>query len=304
MNEWKVFAIIVTYQPDIKILERQIRNLTRAYHVILIDNASSNVSDIKSICTSDPKKIFLKCISKNVGLAAAQNIGISVSRHHHATHVILFDQDSYMDTQSIERLKCESERLQAMGHKLAAIGPLSYDPKNLQQYPISVFYGPILRRTFMNEEQSVEASFIISSGSLIALSVLDVVGGMMEELFIDYIDIEWCYRAQSMGFSVFATSFAKMEHTIGDARVRLLGRTISKHSALRRYYLLRNSIKIMSLRHIPIAYKAREVALMAARTLVFFAISSERKSYLKYMYYALADSFSGRYGKYERGGDQ
>ena len=78
----------------------------------------------------------------------------------------------------------------------------------------------------------------------------------------------------SKGFVLFATSSSRMSHLIGDARIRFFGRTISKHSPLRRYYLTRNSFKIVSLSHIPIAYKIREFFLILARIFAFYLVSS------------------------------
>ena len=81
---------------------------------------------------------------------------------------------------------------------------------------------------------------------LVPVSTLKDIGLMKEELFIDYVDIEWCLRAASKKFNFYAIPSATMSHAIGDERKSVLGREISIHSPfLRRYYLARNSIYML-----------------------------------------------------------
>lgn len=42
----------------------------------------------------------------------------------------------------------------------------------------------------------LEVSCVISSGMSVKKKTLDMVGGMKDELFIDYVDTEWCMRAK------------------------------------------------------------------------------------------------------------
>jgi rhamnosyltransferase len=42
--------------------------------------------------------------------------------------------------------------------------------------------------------------------------VLDVVGGMNDSLFIDYVDIEWCLRAKNLGYEILGCYRALMNH--------------------------------------------------------------------------------------------
>jgi len=66
----------------------------------------------------------------------------------------------------------------------------------------------------------MECDFLLSSGSLVPLDVIDKVGGMEEELFIDQVDTEWCLRARSMGYRVFGAFGAILEHRLGEAHAR------------------------------------------------------------------------------------
>jgi rhamnosyltransferase len=88
-----------------------------------------------------------------------------------------------------------------------------------------------------------EAELVITSGSLIPLASHARVGPFREEFFIDYVDMEYCYRARSRGLRVIRTAKPLMSHAIGNYSAhQFLGRKkwTSNHSADRRYYIARN----------------------------------------------------------------
>lgn len=292
-----VSSIIVTFNPDIIILKRQLHSVSLFSSVILIDNFSKNIKEIESIINEIPNKINVHKLDDNYGLAYAQNKGINLAKSINSSHVIFFDQDSFLSEQSFLNLIEAEKKLLSEGLNIGAVGPVCFDPGNKEIYPITIYYGPFISRKYLNNQDICEASFIIASGSLIRMQVLHETGYMMNDLFIDYIDVEWCFRAQSLGFKLYVTGAAKLEHIIGDSRKRFLGRTISMHSAVRRYYLTRNCIKILSLKYIPFGYKIRETFLFAARILAFFYFSNERSTYSKLMVRAFSDAFRGNFGK-------
>ena len=294
----KIYAVIVTYNPDLPILEKQIMAVKNDVGIILVDNLSSNVVQIRNLIASLglPDLHFIGNES-NVGLAVAQNQGITMARELNASHVMIFDQDSIPESTMIPALLDAERKLLERGEKVGAIGPLTYDPATLVEYPITKYRGPMIQRYHATPGEITNATFIIASGSLIRVRVLDEVGGMLDELFIDYIDVEWCYRAQARGYTVFIAADARMSHMIGDQRVKFFGRSISKHSPLRRYYLTRNSFLVLRLPHIPIGYKLREVTLNFARFIAFLYFSDERMKYLKYIRKAIHDGVCGNFGK-------
>ncbi len=294
----KTYAVIVTYNPDLPILQNQIAAVKDSVGIIVIDNFSINVSNIAEMVAGlDVLDLHFLRNESNVGLATAQNQGIEKAKTLDASHVIIFDQDSIPETRMIEALLRAEAKLIANGENVGAVGPLTYDPLTSVEYPITKYRGAMIQRYHPQPREITDATFIIASGSLIRLSVLDDVGVMLDKLFIDYIDVEWCYRAQSRGYKIFVSADARMSHMVGDQRVKFFGRSISKHSPLRRYYLTRNSFLVMRLPHIPFGYKLRELLLNFARFVAFFYFSDERLKYLKYVKKATVDGLRGNFGK-------
>lgn len=294
-EKYFVVAVLVTYNPDVVLFKNVVSNITRQVdRLIVIDNNSLNTSKLIQ-CIEGADSITYKSLSTNIGLAAAQNMAMSIAKGYKASHVILFDQDSLIPESFILKLlECEKNLL-AKGEKVAAVGPSFFDPVSGQLYPATLYKGPFIKRIALSEEP-VQATFIIASGCLIRMNVLDDVGFMRDELFIDYIDVEWSLRAQAKGYGVYITPQARMAHTIGDRRLSIFGRTISVHSPLRRYYLVRNSFLMLRLDYIPWGYKLRELVFNFVRTGVGFCTATQKMVFCKYFSMALRDGLLGRFG--------
>jgi rhamnosyltransferase len=295
----KIISIIVTFNPDLTCFCKQLDSITsQVAGVIVIDNGSANYDQLRQIFSmGNYSNLTFIHNDENIGLAEAQNIGIGIALSREATHVAIFDQDSVPELNFFDNLLTAESKLINSGILFSSIGPSTYDPVSMADCSITQYVGPFIKRVHPNGDVPVEATFIIASGSLTRAEVFKQVGLMRGELFIDYIDVEWCFRARSKGLRCFVFPLARMSHQIGDKRVNFFWRTISAHSPLRRYYLLRNSFYITRLKYIPFSYKLREVVLNTVRVLFFLYVSQDRKKYLKYVLLALRDGFSGSYGK-------
>jgi len=59
-----------------------------------------------------------------------------------------------------------------------------------------------------------EVSIAISSGSLMTFRTFEKIGRFREELFIDYVDTEYCMRAGRFGIPVVAAKDAGIVHSL------------------------------------------------------------------------------------------
>ena len=294
----EIAALIVTFNPDIQILTRLIERLKSSkfkLKIFLIDNASYNAQDLMSMYLPEHDFIFLQ---ENIGLAGAQNILLQKIVNSDSDAVLFFDQDSEPTDEFIACLTQGLMNLKSQGHKVGAVGPLFYDPRTGTTTPFSLIQGCRIRSIHPESSDPLKVSFLINSGMLVPVQTLKDVGLMLDELSIDYIDIEWCLRAANEGYSFYAIPDAKMSHTIGDSRKVFLGREVSIHSPLRRYYLARNSIYMMRLSYIPLGYKFRETIFSTIRTLMFVACMDKKCTYIKYIFRGWKDGIRKKYGKY------
>ncbi|MCK7450798.1 glycosyltransferase family 2 protein [Enterobacter chengduensis] len=294
----KIAALIVTYNPDAEVLAKLIERLKTSrldLKIYLADNASDNAQYLKDEYLPDHDYTFL---STNLGLAGAQNILLKKIMDSDSDAILFFDQDSEPTDEFISSLSQGLIELNAKGHKVGAVGPVFYDPRTGTNTPFSLIDGCRIKSIHPQSHEPLKVSFLINSGMLVPVGVLRKVGLMRDELFIDYIDIEWCLRTASNGYSFYAIPDAQMSHTIGDERKLFLGREVSIHSPLRRYYLARNSIYMMRLSYVPIGYKLREAIFSTIRTMMFVACVDKKIMYIKYILRGWKDGILGKYGKF------
>ncbi|MBB5413929.1 rhamnosyltransferase [Paraburkholderia sp. HC6.4b] len=241
-----VAAIIVSFQPDLARLGELLKSVaSQTDSVVLVDNGSSE--DVAGfVAALGDSRLNVLPLGKNLGIAAAHNVGIRWARERGAKYVLLMDQDSVPEPRMVAALKLAHEDLVAGGDKVAAIGPRFRDPQTGHLAP-HVRFGRIRFAPVACEpgQPVVLTDLLISSGSLISIDVLDAVGGMDEEFFIDQVDTEWVLRARAKGYQVWGHCEASMSHSLGEQRRRVwLGRwrEIPLHKPFRYYYMFRNSV--------------------------------------------------------------
>jgi rhamnosyltransferase len=236
--------------------------------------------------------------SRNIGLAAAQNVGIDWARAHGYRYVLLLDQDSEPGAGMVATLLRVLQALSAAGN-VAAVGPRFHDLREQRDAPFVRIGFPLNRKQWCAADmQSVACDFLISSGTLIPLAVLDRVGPMDAKLFIDNVDLEWGFRARAQGYAMHGVCAATMYHRLGDARHALpFGRRqIVVHGSLRLYYMMRNRLLLYRLPHTPRTWVAQDLPRVLAKLFLFGVLVGPRRRNLRCMLCGLYDGLRGRCG--------
>ena len=84
-------AIIITYQPEPAVLLSLLQQISAQADFILIDNASTNVQEFLPQAQALPRCRQVQVLERNVGLAAAMNIGLAWVRDAGYGYALLFD---------------------------------------------------------------------------------------------------------------------------------------------------------------------------------------------------------------------
>jgi len=300
-----VAAIVVLYRPDRKKVHRLMQCLEGQVDVIfVIDNTPSIelVPEIELFPPGREVSCHYKALGENIGIAAAQNIGIHQALDEGASHIILFDQDSAPAAGMVQALLSAESTLTRQGSPVAAVGPVFIDEKIGTVSP-AVRYSFLGLRTVpvdLSSSGVVEADFLIASGCLIRASVLKIVGMMREDLFIDWVDNEWGLRARSMGLLCYVVADARMGHNIGDGLVRVLWRHIHLHTEVRNYYLLRNAIYLMRVKTMGFRWKVSFLPRLPCYLVLYPLLSKHRARHFAMLLHALYDGLSGRLGSLNR----
>lgn len=299
-----IVAVVVTYQPDAEVLDRLLRAIRhQVARVVVVDNGSSRGIDeiVGQALFSDPGCELVR-LPANLGIAAAQNIGIERARKAGAAFVMLSDQDSEPAPDMISRLFEVASAKQAEGVSVAAVGPRYLDERQDNPPPFIRIEGVSVRRQPCRDPHAVvEVDYLIASGSLIPMAALDAVGAMREDLFIDYVDIEWGLRAKIAGFRSFGVCGALMRHDLGSSPLDLLGRKIPLHSPLRHYYHFRNAIRLYCEKGLPWNWKVADGWRLLLKYGVYALFARPRLEHWRMMSLGIAHGFAGRMGRLDRG---
>ena len=266
--------------------------------VVLVDNASEGGWQESLAAVLSRRGGALLEQSANLGLAAAQNVGIEWARSNGYGQVLLLDQDS---KPGVDMVACLWRALQALSvdQKVAAVGPRFHDLREHRDAPFVRIGFPFNRKLYCNSEnQTVGCDFLISSGMLIPVGVLDQTGSMDARLFIDNVDLEWSFRVRALGYSLHGVCAATMHHRLGDSRHRLpfgAGQVVV-HGPTRLYYMMRNRLRLYRLAHTPKTWTAQDLPRLLVKLFLFGVLIGPRRRNLRFMFRGLHDGLRGRYG--------
>lgn len=291
-----ITAVVVTYEPALEVLEQLLDALVpQVAFVVVVDNGSH--SDLAAWNSKrDTRAIGLLQLGENRGIAIAQNIGIQWARNRGAGFVLLMDQDSIPLPDMVEKLvSAISEQASP-----ATAGPRYLDERQDNHPPFIRFRGLRLERCACSTGESiVPVDYLISSGCLIPIPVLDKVGCMREDLFIDYVDIEWGLRARYHGFQSYGVCSAHMQHNLGDTPIKLFGRNIPLHSPLRHYYHLRNAVLLYKEPWVPLNWKLVDGWRLCLKYVFYSLFAKPRFAHWRMMTLGVWHGLLGKAGKLE-----
>jgi len=221
-------AVMVTFHPtaatfsNIQILSKQLTEL------IIVDNTPHKSEALADFLKNSPQ-ITLIQNQENWGIARSLNLGVEVALKKKLEWVFTFDQDSTPTDHFLTDIKAAYDSYPNQ-EKLALISPYHQSP---------------LQNTVVSSKIFKTIDFAMTSGCLIKLSVFEMVGTFDEDLFIDYVDLDYCLRIKQKGFDLIEASCAILKHELGKAQWHTLGPlrcAPTHHSAERRYYITRNRI--------------------------------------------------------------
>ena len=250
-----ILAGITLFNPDVARLEENISSIYgQVDRVICVDNGSDNIKNIEDCVLNNWKNITIIKNGKNEGIAKALNQMFEFAIEQQYEYVLTLDQDSVCPDNIIEEYNKYLDE-----HKLGPLCPQCVD-RNF--------------KSELNNEDVIEVDKCITSASLVPVSAWNDVGGFNEELFIDFVDHDFCAKLKEHGYRILQIGSVKLSHELGKGKkYSILGVkfTALNHSAMRKYYMVRNWIYYMNEHKDIINLKAEKKSyrLFFFKTLIF-----------------------------------
>lgn len=284
--EKTVCAVVISYLPDRNILDNARALTSQLKRVVVVDNTPR----LQCSCVLDDLELLRGCAvirnGKNVGIAAALNIGIRHAISLGYDWIAIFDQDSKICDGYFEEMFAtyrQAKNPESIGilyprYRIARLGIYFQLPKD-------------------SDGQTV---MCMTSGSVMKSETFLSVGQMEEDLFIDYVDYEYCMRMRSAGLHILESSCAILDHSLGRmTKKKVFGREMltTNHSARRRYYINRN--RLVLIRRYMFKYPSwsfRELKGLIFDGIKVFFLEPDRCPKVGYFFQAILDGMLGRLG--------
>lgn len=228
-----VCAVIVTYHPTASMIANLAGIAAQVHALVVVDNASP--PDAVTALHNSRNCLGFHLIenSENFGIAEALNQGIRWAKANSYGWVILFDQDSRIKNGFVQKMFATWES-HPQKDRVASVQPRYINPKS--------GLGPVVRRA-----RDGGPVYSMTSGALLPTWIFGKIGWFASEYFIDWVDIEFCFRIRAAGYLIADSQDAVLLHAPGHSEpYSLFGFTFrpTHHSAARRYYMSRNRIAV------------------------------------------------------------
>ena len=230
IKQEQILAVVVIYEPCIEDVVENINSFIKSVGRLLVwQNSKLSSADQEYLLKStDKEKIEMVGDGENVGIPIALNFAVRYAKQKGYEYLLTMDQDSrWVDFSTYVHLVFEKEDNNAI-----------YGPT-----VVSVDDSELLAKD--NQEVFKSVKFVITSGSLIPLQVMDKTGLFQDSYFIDAVDEEFCYRARSHGVKILQVNRGILEQHFGKhTRVRFFSRNIivQNYTPFRYYYIVRNHL--------------------------------------------------------------
>jgi rhamnosyltransferase len=224
----KIATVVILYHPDHSLIESIPVYLDHTLEVILVDNSIDKDQQLIESLLGLGNVTYLDN-KGNQGLAAALNVGINAAVAKGYNWVLTMDQDSKFSAEMLERfISCVSSL-----NTTAAI----YTPYHL------------LTEGMQERSGIQEVNSCMTSGNLLNLGAYQRCGPFLEKLFIDYVDHEYCLRLRKAAYKIIQVNDVRLTHQLGNFKTAsFFGKrvSVSNHSPVRRYYISRNRVYLIS----------------------------------------------------------
>lgn len=291
-------AVIVTYNPIIARMYECIDSLVKQVdRVIIVDNGSDKAEELEQLKSDSTEIIFL---NENKGIAFAQNRGVEAAlQKYDAQYLFFSDQDTVFPSDTIEKLlTCFNLHSSAHDKNIGCVSPFFNDHRTGYVHPsVSLNLFTSTKTISQSDSEDLFPSHVIASGMLISRDAWETVGPFREDLFIDWVDTEWCWRAHSKGYKTVQTPSVMISHELGYGQKNFAGRSVTIHNSFRNYYKIRNALYLMLYSDYEFKYRYH-LFFHSAKNIIFEVLYSKNKiKSIGVAWKAISDAFLKKMNK-------
>jgi len=285
-------AATVLYRPDPVVTLPMLQSLAaRPRRIYVFINGPIEDTIVASLA-SFPTVVIIRS-AVNLGLGYALNAMLEHAVAEGTKHVLLLDQDATIRPELPEQIMAYAEAVDDSAGSLgpepdAAFAPLLVPPPGEHYRKIRYSW----------RDTRGDVSYLPTCGTVISTAAWTKVGPFRADYFIGVIDVEWGFRARSLGYALRVVKQLQIQHRWGPAQQgwTSIWPQVLRQSDERNYYHIRNTIDCLKQPHVPTGWKVRQSAVLSAQIalLILVLLVGARKRVL--ILRAVTDGVTGRLG--------
>jgi rhamnosyltransferase len=279
----KIAGTVILYHPDDSVISNIASFSGFVEKLYVVDNSEQNNRQLIEKITAP--NLFYIHDGENMGISIRLNQVARLAIAAGFDHLLTMDQDSFFEEEAIRNYwQCISTYLEKEQTSMYGIEFMHQSPQKDACSPR-------------------EVEHLITSGSVINLGLFETIGGFDENLFIDEVDLEYCYRSIIKGYKVIQFPNIFLQHTLGETSYyRAFG--IFKptprilHSPVRLYYRVRNYLYVTGKyrsRFPQDCNRRKQVLVNSIKNNLIYG--KQKWRLIRYMLKAIADFKKGKLGK-------
>lgn len=214
-------SVVVLYNPTKEEIKNISTYLDKVDYEVIIDNSEMDNKQLVFSILNNNEKIIYYSEQKNLGLCKGFNIGINFLIEKGCNWALLFDADSKLDNDIVAVYKSAVKL---------------YDEDEVAVFcPVHVFD----RSKNQPYDGYKEIKWSMTSGWLVNINIFVKQNGFFEELFVDGLDMDYCYKSKENGYKIVECGNAYLIHNPAETKtISVFGKKIRYGTAAAyRYYM-------------------------------------------------------------------
>lgn len=244
------------------------------FHVLVVDNGSSDES-VQQIRQAFPDVELLET-RKNLGYAGGNNAGIIHALKHNPEFILLLNNDTVIDPNILTAFT-SAAALCPQGGMFGAKSYYYSKPTLIWslggKWDTSISELVSLHQGLEDSETSFdrpfEVDYVLGCALLCRVEMIKKIGVMEEAFFLNFEEMDWCYRARKAGYLSYSVPDARLWHKVG---VSFGG----AESPLWKYFMTRNEL-LWASRHLSPRARLRVARKILRRLLPGFSLGKPAK---------------------------
>jgi rhamnosyltransferase len=244
----KICTGIVCYKPDYLLLS-SIINYFQEQGVTVVLYLNSDLDKPRDFLL---KGVVVLGTGDNDGIAKAHSELMRYAITHSYNYMVVSDQDTVYPENYISSMKEFVDSFKGV----SVVCPAWINLNSNDNYPEKQYVLETDRMVLKHAEYGDNLAHGISSGMFVVLERLTSKQYIDEELFIDWVDNDFCWSLISSGHSIRYNARVSLSHNLGD-KVKTIGRVkFTTRPPIRDYYIVRNSLFLILYRRYKIKVKS------------------------------------------------